>query len=600
MYVLQKPFFTPMNPQNYYNSRIKETSTLLSKQKKKTFLFSMLRLSTFVGTTLITYLFFENSMLVGISFTVGLILFLKLVSKSSDLKAQITYLKKSLELNALEVQVLEGDLSQISNGSTYIFEGHKYNQDIDLFGQGSLFQLINRTETKKGEELLAFWLNENHIKGIQQKQEANKELCKKAVFRHHFKTTAAIVEGESDSEPILNWLSHYKPYLPPITKHLPAVFSLISIGLIAAYTMHLISGGIILLWLMLGLTIVGTFVKKTSALYYRATKVQDTLSQYAALLKIIERESFESTLLKAQREKIYFNETPASTKLKALTKDISNLGNRNNIFLTPIINGFFLWDIIFGRRIESWIQENAKQVKDWFDVIEYFDAKNSMATLTFNNPSYIYPTISNDESKKLVAEKLGHPLLLKGDLVSNNITINSTDFFIITGANMAGKSTFLRTVALNLVMANCGLPVWAKSYVYNPCKVISSMRTSDSLQNAESYFFSELKRLKFIVDALKTDDYFVILDEILKGTNSKDKAEGSQQFLEKLIASKSTGLIATHDLSLCELSKTHPEIKNYYFDAQIIDDELFFDYKIKLGVCQNMNASFLLRKMEIV
>jgi DNA mismatch repair ATPase MutS len=259
-----------------------------------------------------------------------------------------------------------------------------------------------------------------------------------------------------------------------------------------------------------------------------------------------------------------------------------------------------LWDIIFGRRIESWISENAKNVKLWFEVIEHFDAQNSMATLAFNNPDYIYPNISEDESKTLIAEELGHPLLRKDKLVPNNVTINTRDFFIITGANMAGKSTFLRTVALNLVMANCGLPVWAKSYSYKPTKLISSMRTSDSLQNDESYFFSELKRLKFIVDEMKNDEYFIILDEILKGTNSKDKAEGSQKFVEKLVSSKSTGLIATHDLSLCELSKTLPEIQNHYFDAQIIEDELYFDYKMKDGICQNMNASFLLRKMEIV
>ena len=589
-----------MNPTNYYNSRIKEASIELAKQKKKAFLFSMLRLSTFVGTILTAYSFVGNNKLVIAGVLFGVILFLKFVARSSDLKTQIAYLKKSIALNTLEVTVLNGDLSQIPDGNQYIFENHTYNQDIDLFGQGSLFQLINRTETKKGEELLAFWLNENHIKGIEEKQGANQELCKKTAFRHLFKTTAAIVENENDSEPILNWLLNYKPYFPSITKHLPSLFSLASIGLISAYIIGLIPGAIVILWLVIGLTIVGKFVKKTTALYNASSKAQATLTQYAALLNVIESETFTTTLLKNQRLKIYFKETSASTKLKTLTKNISSLGNRNNIFLTPIINGFFLWDIIFGRRIEYWIQENSKQVKDWFDVIEYFDAKNSMATLAFNNPNYIYPKIITDNSKTLVTEELGHPLLLKQKLVSNSVTINSDNFFIITGANMAGKSTFLRTIALNIVMANCGLPVWAKSYVYTPCKLISSMRTSDSLQNDESYFFSELKRLKFIVDALKTDNYFIILDEILKGTNSKDKAQGSQQFLEKLVSSKSTGLIATHDLSLCELSKTHPKIRNYYFDAQIIDDDLFFDYKIKAGICQNMNASFLLRKMEIV
>ncbi len=165
---------------------------------------------------------------------------------------------------------------------------------------------------------------------------------------------------------------------------------------------------------------------------------------------------------------------------------------------------------------------------------------------------------------------------------------------------MAGKSTFLRTVSLSIVMANCGLPVCAESFKYSPIKLITSMRTTDSLTEDESYFYSELKRLKFIVDEIKTTDYFIILDEILKGTNSKDKAIGSKKFVEKLTKSKSTGIIATHDVSLCELENEFLDIKNYFFDAEILDEELHFDYTLKNGICKNMNASFLLGKMEIV
>ncbi|WP_338039252.1 MutS-related protein [Maribacter litopenaei] len=182
----------------------------------------------------------------------------------------------------------------------------------------------------------------------------------------------------------------------------------------------------------------------------------------------------------------------------------------------------------------------------------------------------------------------------------NDYEIKKEDFFIITGANMAGKSTFLRTVSLQIVMANIGLPVCAKVMEYSPIKLITSMRTSDSLTDDESYFFSELKRLKFIVDEIQKDNYFIVLDEILKGTNSTDKARGSRKFVERLVASSSTGIIATHDLSLCEVANELPQVKNYYFDAEIVDDELHFDYTFKEGICQNMNASFLLRKMEII
>ena len=171
---------------------------------------------------------------------------------------------------------------------------------------------------------------------------------------------------------------------------------------------------------------------------------------------------------------------------------------------------------------------------------------------------------------------------------------------MITGAKMAVKSTFLKTLSLQIVMANVVLPVCASAMEYNPIKLITSMRTTDSLTDDESYFFSELKRLNVIVDQIELDQYFIVLDEILKGTNSMDKAIGSRKFVEKLVASRSTGIIATHDLSLCEVSTDLPQVKNYYFDAEIIDNELHFDYTFKPGICKNMNASFLLKKMGIV
>ncbi len=237
-------------------------------------------------------------------------------------------------------------------------------------------------------------------------------------------------------------------------------------------------------------------------------------------------------------------------------------------------------------------------MSDWFEVVTFFDAYNSLGNFAFNHPDYVFPTINNEHV--INAKQLGHPLLKKDKRVDNDIQINNEQFFIITGANMAGKSTFLRTVSLHIVMANTGLPVCAASSTYHPVKLITSMRTSDSLTDESSYFFSELTRLKLIVDAIQKEPYFIILDEILKGTNSTDKAIGSRKFVEKLVASKATGIIATHDLSLCDIETELLQVKNYYFDAEIINDELHFDYQFKTGVCKNMNASFLLKKMEIV
>jgi DNA mismatch repair ATPase MutS len=228
------------------------------------------------------------------------------------------------------------------------------------------------------------------------------------------------------------------------------------------------------------------------------------------------------------------------------------------------------------------------------------DAFNSLGNFAFNHPNYIFPEIDREGQSILKTEGAVHPLIDSDQAVLNDFEIDKDQFFIITGANMAGKSTFLRTVSLQLIMANSGLPVCAKTCVYKPIKLITSMRTVDSLADEASYFYAELRRLKFVVEAIQDYNYFIILDEILKGTNSKDKAEGSQKFIEKLVASNATGLIATHDLSLCEMSDKLDEVENYYFDVVIQNDELYFDYLLKKGICQTMNASFLLRKMEIV
>jgi DNA mismatch repair ATPase MutS len=329
------------------------------------------------------------------------------------------------------------------------------------------------------------------------------------------------------------------------------------------------------------------------------SKIQDTFHQYHFLLGLLEQEKFSSEILKKNQSLIHSEKKKASAIFKEFSKAIDDLDQRNNMLFGIFANGFLLWDLRQSYKLEKWISAYRQNVKKWFEVIEFTDAYNSLGNFVFNHPAYVFPKIINEKGG-ISTTKLAHPLLDPKKRIANDFAIDDEEFFIITGANMAGKSTFLRTVSLQIVMSNIGLPVCAEACSYSPIKLITSMRTSDSLSDDESYFFSELKRLKFIVDEIKTDRYFIILDEILKGTNSSDKAIGSKKFIRKLVNSNSTGIIATHDLSLCEITSELSQVKNHYFDAEIINDELYFDYKFKDGICQNMNASFLLRKMEIV
>jgi DNA mismatch repair ATPase MutS len=342
------------------------------------------------------------------------------------------------------------------------------------------------------------------------------------------------------------------------------------------------------------------YLKKVNTLANNASKTKDTFKQYALLLKAIEAQTFQSQLVQEQQKRIQSEALKASQIFSKFSKALDALDNRNNLISAVLANGYLLWDLRQTYNIEQWIQQYADKVADWFDVVTFFDTYNSLGNYAFNHKEFIYPEITN-ATTTISAEHIGHPLLNSKKRVNSDLLLQQRQFFIVTGANMAGKSTFLRTVALHIVMANIGLPVCAKKSTYKPIKLITSMRTTDSLTDDSSYFFSELTRLKFVVDTIEKDtNYFVILDEILKGTNSTDKAIGSRKFVERLVGLNATGIIATHDLSLTEIESELSAVKNYYFDAEIINEELHFDYKLKQGVCQNMNASFLLKKMEIV
>ncbi len=545
------------------------------------------------------YFGYPNTQIIIASIVIGIVAFIFLVNRHTDL----TYIKNKLEkliaINQLELDAFDGNISKLSPGAEYIDPSHPFSHDIDLFGKQSFFQYANRTATQAGKDTLASILTSNLVDTIEKKQEAIKNTAKLATWRQDFGATALLVDVNLPIMVIKNWLQNFTPFLPKIMRVLPMLVSGISAILLVLLFLNIISFTMFLFWFFIGLAITGTQLKKINALYNNASKVKDTFEQYYKLVDKIENTRFDSVLLQEKQQLVISKKEKASETLKQFARILSAFDQRNNMMFGVVANGLMLWDILQSYRIEQWIAKNHTKVSQWFEVIAFFDAYNSLGNFAFNHPDYVYPKITSN-TIILKAEELGHPMLRTKKRVDNNITIDSEQFLIITGANMAGKSTFLRTVALQIMMSNIGLPVCAKSCEYRPIKLISSMRTSDSLSDDASYFFSELTQLKKIVDALEEDEYFIILDEILKGTNSKDKAAGSRKFVEKLVGAKATGIIATHDLSLCEIATDLPQVKNRFFDAQIIKDELYFDYKFKDGVCQNMNASFLLKKMGIV
>ncbi|MEC7262986.1 MAG: DNA mismatch repair protein MutS [Bacteroidota bacterium] len=582
----------------FYTQQRDKHNEELKRLKKQLALLASLRLLVFVATGLAIYFLWTTSLVYWI-FPLGLAGFLYLVSRYSDLKWQKGYVERLIAINQTELEVAARRFHHLPDGKEFLVPEHPYAQDLDLFGRGSFYQYANRTALKQGSQVFVGLLLDGYPKDIAKKQEAIQELAQLPEWRQRFSALAGGTHPEVPHHVVSKWLKEHVAFVPKWIKYVAPAFALGSIGLVIAALSGWIPEVVVLYWYVVGIGIVGRYGKNILRFSLDVSKAQDTIEQYQKLISELEQREFASELLRDLQQKLILDGEKTSKILKKFSGSMAMLDQQNNLLIMMFGQGLLLWSLYFAYQVENWIDKYGRQVEGWFEAIGHFDAYNSLGNYAFNHPDHTYPQIT-DGPMALQAKAVGHPLVDPKKNVLNDFSLDEGRFSIVTGANMAGKSTFLRAVALQVVMANMGLPVKGKEVKYKPVRLLTSMRSSDSLADETSYFYAELKRLKYIVDELEQGNCFVVLDEILKGTNSVDKAEGSKKFVEKLVRSGATGLVATHDLSLCTLADNLPQVENHYFDAQILNGELYFDYRFKEGICQNMNASFLLKKMGIV
>ncbi len=330
------------------------------------------------------------------------------------------------------------------------------------------------------------------------------------------------------------------------------------------------------------------------------SKTSEMLTKYAFLLNEIEIKKFNSEKFIDLQNRLKKEGISAGANIKKLSSILIALDNRLNFVSWALFNGLMLWDILQMKRLEKWQGKYKDEMQKWLKVVEELDALNSFSNFYFNNKYATFPELTSDRFS-IEAKNLGHPLVHISKRINNDFRISPGEFIVITGANMAGKSTFLRTLVVNMILAMCGAPVCAERFTLRPIQIFTSIRTSDSLHKNESYFYSELKRLQGIIETLKAGTkLFVVLDEILKGTNSKDKHKGSEALLKQFISLNTSGIVATHDVALGKLEESFPEnIKNKSFEVDISGDQLSFDYKLRDGVSKNMNATILMKEMGI-
>ncbi len=595
-----------MKPEDYYNNIKINAETQLQILRKQIGLNSIFRLLSFLLIFVVLFGFLKVQVLISIGGSISMIvIFFMLVKRHLELGKRRSYFRRILEISLNELDALSNDYRAFKKGERFINHSHSYSFDLDIFGKGSLFEMLNRSTTEAGEQKLATRLmtEPNSSQEIYSFQEGVQELSKNPDFMINFRAIG-LMSGivSEDIESIKRWQSsssfiNGRRGLRIFSFFLP-VLLLISLG--ATIISSAFSSLLVTIFIF-NIFFVGFSIKKINKEHGQVTLLLKMLQKYQKLLIEIEKKEFDAELLKESQNRLHHNDKKASQLLGSLTKLVGSFDNRLNFVAAIFLEGFLLWDYHCLFRIEKWRLECGSLLTNWINEIAFFDSLISGGTFAFNNPEYIYPVLS--ESIILNGKGIGHPLIPSSVRVCNDFSIhNKGDFSIITGANMAGKSTFLRTIGVNLILSKSGLPVCANSFEFSNQKLFTSMRTSDSLSENESYFYAELKRLKSVMDKLESgENLFIILDEILKGTNSVDKQNGSRHALEKILKLSGTGIIATHDLALTEISETYPDkIKNQCFEIEIDNAKIYFDYKLYEGVTKKMNAMLLMEQMGIV
>ena len=414
-----------------YTERVANFEKEVTALNQKLQLFSTLRLLMFLLTVVTVYFASVDAKYVIGTLLIGIPLFLFLVSKHANIKAEKAKFQELVNLNNVELQVLNRNYSKLPTGSEFNQETHFFSQDIDLFGSGSFYQVSNRTKLAEGSKKLAAIYLENSIDGIEDKQQAIKEIANLIDWRQEFAAMAALTKTETLTKTITDWLKNYTPFVPKVMQYIPLIFSVLSIVVFIAYFFDYIPESLLILWWALGMIIVGLLTKKVMKLGQDASKLKSTFDQYNQLLAMIENTEFTSGLLKKKKAEISSGSEKNSKVLKKFATLLGNLDRNNNLLYILIANGFFLRSLVDCLAIEKWISSHGKEVETWFEAIAFFDAYSSLGNYAFNHETFTYPTITNTDTV-LQAQQAGHPLLNPSKSILNDITIDGGQFFIIT------------------------------------------------------------------------------------------------------------------------------------------------------------------------
>jgi len=596
------------SPLTEYRQRIESFSLQRDRLRSRLKVVPWIRLATFL-LVIVFIILYTTTAHAGYLIAAGLsfIGFILAGWYDARLKRNIRKRETLIEINQREIDAIQGNYAVFEPGTEFIDHQHPYTHDLDVFGIGSLFQYINRTSTIFGKRRLADFFQSAYSfrEKIKERQQAVGEIAGLIDFRQALQQIFFAKDtSESDLTELTSWLES-KDRLPGVRllKIAACIIPLTTLAFLAFSIADMIPYQIPGFLIILQLLFAFAYGRQTQLVHQAITSRFNIIEKYAQALTLLEQTSFSSDYAKEMKSRLNRENTePPGDVIRRLANLLNWMDSNLNMIASVVLNGLFMFNIHLLIAVNRWRNKNRKLVPMWFDLLAEFDALSSLATFAFNNPGFIFPEPVSDDFL-LDAEEIGHPLIPRDECVTNAIEIRGwNQFCIITGANMSGKSTFLRTVGINYILAMTGAPVYAKKMLFCPVEIHSSIRTNDSLVKRESYFYAELKRLKEIIDELESGKkLLILLDEILKGTNSKDKQTGSIALIKQLMRYRLVGMFATHDLLLGELIDFYPEnIKNLCFEISIEDDRMEIDYKLRSGVCRNLNASYLMKNMGIL
>lgn len=594
-----------MDPQEFYQNRLIELNTQLKRLKQRKSSFAWLRLGAIAAIVFAFYLLWSLGVVYVVIATVLLLfIFTRLIYADLTNQSKIEHTSKLININENELKSLSGDYYDFETGAEHIPKEHPYANDLDIFGRASIFQYINRTTSEPGSRRLADYLKSTaSIDDISKRQIATKELSKKINWVQDL-----MAEGKknkitfSTKKRLEDWVkeppvfSKFRPW-----KWLRYLLPAIILSVVTLYILDKVGDTIFYLTLLIFAVIAYQINKVVAPVHEALSKVADELSTLSNSISSIEMEQFESPLLKDLQSVFLEKNRKASEDILQIKKILDKLDLRYNLVISLPLNLLLLWNLQQVLDLEKWKAGQQNNLNGWFDTLADFETLNSFGILYFNHPEWIFPTIL-PEYFSINGKEIGHPLIPIQKRVDNFIDIRTNaELMLVTGSNMAGKSTYLRSIGVNVVLAMAGAPVCARSFSVSHVQLISSMRITDNLEESTSTFYAELKKLKTIIEKVNGgESVFILLDEILRGTNSLDRHTGSKALIKQLIKKKAAAIIATHDLELANLKEDFSEnILNYHFDVQVSNDELYFDYMLKPGVCNSLNASILMKKIGI-